>query len=193
MKLTQLCSLLLFTLIIFSGCQQEEEIIPEPPVEEEPLEFDPNLANEFTYNGATQPLTDAILVGDGERNPDGRISWQLYLTTGGLIDADGSFTGKGDFIFLELNTGNPEGLVSSTYVLNGTPQQLTYNRTSSLYENFDIQALTGTVINIRAGEVTLTVQGDQIIAKFNFDLGIMNLGQSSSILSGQYQGTFRQL
>ncbi|MEL6972532.1 MAG: hypothetical protein AAFO02_20365, partial [Bacteroidota bacterium] len=171
MKVIELSCVLLLALIVFTGCQADEDDVPTPQMEEEePLEFDPALANEFTYQGTTQALTDAILIGDGERNTDGRISWQLYLTTDGLIEDDGTFSGTGDFLLLELNTGNPDGLVSSTYVLNGIAQQLTYNSTSSLYSDFNLSELTGSVTNIRNGEVTLTVQGDQIIAEFDFDL-----------------------
>ncbi len=81
-------------------------------------------------------------------------------------------------------------MLNSTYVLNGTPQKLTYNPTSSLYEDFDVLALTGSVTNIRDGEVELMVQGDQIIAKFDFDLSLAPFGTAP--LRGQYQGTFRR-
>lgn len=194
MKALQLGSLLLFAILVFSGCQADEEITLLPQEEEvEPLEFDPTLANEFTYQGETQTITDAVLIGDGERNPDGRITWQLYLVTEGLIESDGAFAGEGDFIFLDLNTGNPDGLVSSTYVLNGGTQQLTFNETSSLYENFDVLALTGLVTNIRYGEISIKVQGNQIIAEFDFNLGgIFGIGQDLP-LKGQYQGEIRQL
>jgi hypothetical protein len=145
------------------------------------------IVNEFTYDGTTYSLSQGILEYYGD-NGNGSYDFDISLFSDGFtIDlVNGEFTGRGDGVYLDLNSDNMADLSDGTYIFDINRDAYVISA-AGIYIDFDAQSQTGTPITASSGEVILTKSGDEYTV--NFDL----FTASGAAVTGQYTGTLGRL
>lgn len=171
MKLRVLFMLLLAVAMTSVSCNKDDD--------------DNGSGDSFTYNGTTYDLSQGYIISYGN-NGNESFDFDVVLVSEGLVlDADGDFSGTGDYVLLDLNTNSSAGLVDGTYTYDEDEEDrdsfiLTFGDAGI---NFNPASGSGTLLEANAG--TVTVDGDEI----TFDLTIPG-GQK---IEGSFEGMLTPL
>jgi len=71
--------------------------------------------NSMNIDGVEFEISTAFLQGYGESDVDGSYDWDVYLFGEGLTVNNQDLDGSGAYLYLDLNTNNPDGLRAGTY------------------------------------------------------------------------------
>jgi hypothetical protein len=141
------------------------------------------IVNEFTYQGTAYNLSQGILQDYGD-NGNGSYDFDIILFSDDFtIDLiNDEITGRGDAVYLDLNSDNMADLSDGTYVFD-------INRDAFviILLDYDPQAPYGTAVEASSGEVILTKSGVEYT--ISFDLSAPN----GDAIIGQYKGTLSRV
>lgn len=163
--------LLIVPFLIISSCKKEE---------------DNNVnGNEVSVNGESFNLEKGHIISFGG-NDDGSFDFDVYLFSSGISfsDEEDNLVGLGDWLYLDLNTSSPNGLVSGTYTYSVEGGALTFLEGSILAINVDLDgnANMGTFYQIAGGTVDISVEDDE--TSFDFNL----VDSDNNTIAGQFSG-----
>ena len=105
----------------------------------------------------------------------------MTLTSSTVTYSNGSFSGTGDLIYLDLNTSSATGLVAGTYNFSSNRDVLTFVD-GNVARNFDLATQTGENISITGGTVKVDVDG----TVYTFTLNLTT--SSGKTVTGYYKG-----
>lgn len=148
--------------------------------------------SQFTVNGVSYQLDRGFLEEFGSNGTvGGQESWDFDVTlTSSGINFDpnpntGGFVGSGSFIYLDLNTNSPDGLVSGTYNFSGQRNIFTLVDGTAAFD-VDITAATGTGFGIIGGTVTINTGN---VVRIEFDLTT----DTNQSLTGRFSGALQRI
>ncbi|MDP5078062.1 MAG: hypothetical protein NWQ19_08205 [Nonlabens sp.] len=141
------------------------------------------VANEFTYQGVTYPLTKGILESFGE-NENGSFDFDISLFSDGIIldVPNETVTGSGQAVYLDLNSNSMNGLVNGTY--NFAIERDAFTIVDGFVATeIDVATQTFVAAQVTAGNVVLTINNGQYTILFNLQ------DAAGEDIVGSYQGT----
>lgn len=121
-------------------------------------------------------------------NGNGSFDFDVELTSSGINynDFDGSFSGIGDIIYLDLNTSLSSGLVTGTYNFSSDRNAFTFVD-GGVATDFDSATATGDVFAVVGGTVEIEIKGNETY--FSWNLTISN----GTTVTGEFQGILREV
>lgn len=142
---------------------------------------------EFSYDGNKYKLTSGFLTEYGT-NGNGSYDWDVYLTSDGIAkEGFRDLTGKGDFIFLDLNSSSSTGLTTGTYTWS-TFRDASTITTGFIGLDYDVDNPNGVpLIPATDGTVTIDINGTETTITFSL---IMDSGKT---VSGEWKGMLQTL
>lgn len=102
MGMKQFFFLLLVTLGLFTGCNNNDDDSSA-------------LKSEFTYNGVTYRLDRGFIEDLGQNFSGETFDFDVTLISEGIERGPLGLTGRGNYIYLDLNTTSSDGLVPGIY------------------------------------------------------------------------------
>ncbi len=147
-------------------------------------------ASQFTINGVSYELNQGFLEEFGSNGTvGGQESWDfdVTLTSSGItFDPNNvTFVGSGSFIYLDLNTNSPDGLVSGTYNFSGQRNVFTLVDGTAAF-NVNIAAGTGNGFEITGGTVTINTGN---VVRIEFDLTT----DTNQSVTGRFSGALQRI
>ena len=152
-SLTSYLLLALFVLS-FASCEKEE---PE--------------SNHFEYELIKYEIDEGMIESYGKLNPDATgYNFDVTLYSTGIVfnPGDGSFTGSGNIVILEMFSESKDELKAGTYTFDnlGSMDPYTFDiGRFGLFVNMDEQ--TGTIILANSGTIKVSQSGDSWTFDFN--------------------------
>lgn len=157
---------------VFSGCNKDDD--------------DTAVKNEFTYDGNTYDLVKGYLNDVGP-NFNGTHDFDIYLTSSGLSNNNGTITGTGDLIYLDLNTNSSTGLEAGTYNWSSTRTAFSIVPGSQAYIDYNFATFSGTTIAATAGTVDVAINGMETTITFNLTMS------GGKTLTGEWKGVLEDI
>ncbi|MFT5926202.1 MAG: hypothetical protein ACI9WL_000947 [Rubritalea sp.] len=141
------------------------------------------IVNEFTYEGTSYNLSQGILEDYGD-NGNGSYDFDISLFSDDFtIDlVNDEITGRGEAVYLDLNSDNMADLSDGTYVFDINRDAFVIS-VAGIFLDYDIQAQNGTAVQASSGEVILTKSGDEYTISFDLSTA------TGDAIIGQYKGT----
>lgn len=158
----------LFALFVLAACN--------------PRDTDRRGPTEFTYNNTTYEVPNGYLIDFGA-NGNATYDWDLYLTSES-ISKGGFFglTGTGDYIYLDLNVSNPDGLLAGTYNWSATRDDFSVVVGTTALD-YNLGTFEGTAIDAVDGTVDISILGITTTITFTLTLA------DGNTVSGTWSGT----
>lgn len=140
-------------------------------------------ANEIRYEGNKYPLTKGYLENFGDW--DGTqwyYNFDVTLVDDGITITQTDAYGTGNFVYLEMWSASPYGLLPGTYTFasNFTPQTFS---TGAVGFNYNIATGIGTIYECTGGSVVVSQSGSDYIFEITFSLA------TAKIVNAYYKGT----
>jgi hypothetical protein len=177
MKNFKLVSLIFIIVLgtFTTSCDNDDDAVPVA------------IVNEFTYQGTAYNLSQGILQDYGD-NGNGSYDFDIILFSDDFtIDlVNDEITGRGDAVYLDLNSDNMADLSDGTYVFDINRDVFVISF-AGIFLDYDPQASNGTAVEASSGEVILTKSGVEYT--ISFDLSTAN----GDAIIGQYKGTLSRV
>lgn len=144
----------------------------------------PVMTNEFVFDGTSYSLTQGIIQSSGA-TPEGAFNFIITLYSDGFnVDSvNGTVSGTGDLMFLDINTDTMNNVSDGTYNFSMTRDVFTTTN-SGFIVNLDPVAGTSDAVELAtSGSITLSISGTTYDIEFNF------LNASGESITGAYTGT----
>ena len=141
--------------------------------------------NGFTLDGTSYDLGRGFIE-DWGANGNGSFDFDVTVVSDGITlnTGNGTLTGTGNFVYLDLNTSSESGLVDGTYTFSSNRDALTFVA-ASIGTDFDLDAQAGTVILATGGTVDLDVNGNTVTIDFTLET-------PSGTVVGNYSGSLTE-
>lgn len=141
--------------------------------------------NEFVLDGETFSLTRGFIEDYGS-NGNGSFDFDVTFTSSGITTSNGSLSGEGEIVYIDLNTSSEEGLVAGTYTFSGSRDALTFVD-GTIGKNFNVANQSGEIFNVTGGTVDISISGSETTIEFDLTIG------NGSTVSGSYKGALQSL
>jgi len=141
------------------------------------------IVNEFTYQGITYGLSQGILEDYGD-NGNGSYDFDISLFSDDFIVdlVNDEIAGRGEAVYLDLNSDNMAHLSDGTYVFNINREAFVIS-VAGIFLDYDAQSQDGTAVQASSGEVILTKVGEEYTISFDLSTA------TGDAIIGQYKGT----
>lgn len=161
-----------FAILAYTGCNKDD---------------DDALRSEFVLNGTTYSLAKGFIEDYGA-NGNGSFDFDVTLTSSGVnySEAQGTFSGMGDFVYLDLNSSLETGLVAGTYNFSSDRNAFTIVD-GAIGTDYDLNLGTGEDFTVNGGSVEVELIGNE--TRFSWSLNISN----GTIVTGDFQGILRPI
>ena len=137
-------------------------------------------ANHFTYAGNTFTLDKGYMQSyqTWAVNPN----FDVYLVSPNIQwnPSQSQFFGVGDFLYFEMFSSTPDGLITGRYNYSASSDVFTFK---TAWVGMNTSAASGTWVTIVGGHIDLVVSGNEYSFTFSFTL----LDQQT--VTGSYKGT----
>lgn len=160
-------------LFAYTGCNKDDD--------------DAGTKNEFVLNETTYELAKGFIQDYGA-NGNGSFDFDVTLTSEGVnySDAQGIFSGTGEFIYLDLNSSLATGLVAGTYNFSSDRNAFTLVD-GSIGTDYDLATFTGEDFSVIGGTVEVELVGNE--TRLSWSLSISN----GTTVTGEFQGILRSI
>ena len=164
----------LFVILSLFSCKKEEGVSP-------------SSMYGFVLNGETYSLEKGFLEDFGE-NSDGSFDFDIFLASSeiGYSAAAEDFNGKGNFIYLDLNTSSANGLDDGRYDYANDRRAFTLVD-ATVGTHFDLSEETGDIYEVLEGTVDIKVEGDETFVEFELIL------PNNVKVEGSFRGVLRSI
>jgi hypothetical protein len=162
----------LSVLLVYSGCNKDD---------------DDGVSNKFVLNGESYALSKGYIEDYGA-NGNGSYDFDITLTSSDInySDAQGLFSGTGDFIYLDLNSSLASGLVEGTYSFSSTRDAFTLVD-GTVGTNYDLMVFTGEDFSVVGGSVDIEIKGNETYISWNLTIS------NGTMVTGEFQGILREI
>ena len=147
-----------------------------------------DLENRMVIDGTSYDLEAGFFTDFGD-NGNGSFDFDLWVSDDAISVQNGTLTGTGNGLYLDLNSGVETGLESGTYTFAVNRAPFTIVAGSAAFTNFNFNTASGTQIAVTSGTAVLNITGNT----YDIDFDLMGLNGINQVeITGNYSGVVQE-